>query len=114
MVKMKFLDVAMAIIVLLGVNGLSIASTNSGIDPIKPKKKQPRNVVFILTDDHRYDYMGFTGKVPWLETPNMDKLAAEGAYLPNAFVTTSLCSPSRASILTGQFSHTHTIVTRPR
>jgi len=69
-----------------------------------------RNVIFILTDDHRYDYMGFTGKVPWLETPEMDKLASEGAYMKNAFVTTSLCSPSRASILTGQYSHVHTIV----
>lgn len=70
----------------------------------------PRNVIFILTDDHRYDYMGFTGKVPWLETPNMDAMARNGAYLPNAFVTTSLCSPSRASILTGLYSHSHTIV----
>lgn len=80
------------------------------VSPVKKVKKKPRNVIFILTDDHRYDYMGFTGKVPWLETPNMDKLASEGAYLPNTFVTTSLCSPSRASILTGQFSHSHTIV----
>ena len=72
--------------------------------------KEPRNIIFILTDDHRYDYMGFTGKVPWLKTPNLDRLAAEGAYLPNAFVTTSLCSPSRASILTGLYSHVHTIV----
>ena len=79
-------------------------------NPKKSSKKKPRNIIFILTDDHRYDYMGFTGKVPWLETPNMDKLASEGAYLPNTFVTTSLCSPSRASILTGQFSHSHTIV----
>jgi len=69
-----------------------------------------RNVIFILTDDHRYDYMGFTGKVPWLETPNMDYLASTGAYMENAFVTTSLCSPSRASILTGMYSHEHTIV----
>ncbi len=71
---------------------------------------KPRNVIFILTDDHRFDFMGFTGKVPWLQTPNMDRLAHEGAYFPNTFVTTSLCSPSRASILTGQFSHTHTVV----
>lgn len=71
---------------------------------------QPKNVIFILSDDHRFDFMGFTGKVPWLETPNMDRLAKEGAYFPNTFVTTALCSPSRASILTGQFSHTHTVV----
>ncbi|MFC2123988.1 sulfatase [Bacteroidota bacterium] len=71
---------------------------------------QPRNVIFILSDDHRFDYMGFTGKLSWLETPAMDRMAGEGAYFPNAFVTTSLCSPSRASILTGQFSHTHRVV----
>jgi arylsulfatase A-like enzyme len=71
---------------------------------------KPRNVIFILTDDHRYDFMGFTGKLPWLKTPNLDMLAHEGAYMKNAFVTTSLCSPSRASILTGQYSHVHTIV----
>ncbi|MGK7397228.1 MAG: sulfatase family protein [Candidatus Cyclobacteriaceae bacterium M3_2C_046] len=70
----------------------------------------PRNVIFILSDDHRYDYMGFTGKVPWLNTPHMDRMAAEGAYFPNAFVTTSLCSPSRASILTGMYTHSHTVV----
>lgn len=71
---------------------------------------KPRNVIFILTDDHRFDFMGFTGKVPWLKTPNMDRLAREGAWFKNTYVTTALCSPSRASILTGQFSHTHTVV----
>lgn len=74
------------------------------------KGAKPRNVVFILTDDHRYDFMGFTGKLPWLKTPNMDRLYHGGAVLRNAFVTTSLCSPSRASILTGQYSHVHRIV----
>jgi N-acetylglucosamine-6-sulfatase len=84
---------------------------NATVTKLKKKKGvKPRNVVFILTDDHRYDFMGFTGKVPWLETPEMDKLAKEGAYFKNAFVTTSLCSPSRASILTGLYSHSHTIV----
>lgn len=71
---------------------------------------QPLNVVFILSDDHRYDFMGFTGRVPFLKTPHMDKMAREGTHVQNAFVTTSLCSPSRASILTGQFSHRHQVV----
>ena len=70
----------------------------------------PKNVIYILSDDHRYDFMGFTGKVPWLKTPNLDRLAAEGAYFPNAYVTTALCSPSRASILTGLYSHSHMVV----
>jgi arylsulfatase A-like enzyme len=71
---------------------------------------QRPNVIFILSDDHRFDFMGFTGKVPWLETPNMDRMAREGAWVKNATVTTALCSPSRASILTGQYAHTHTVV----
>ena len=69
-----------------------------------------RNVVFILSDDHRFDFMGFTGKLPWLKTPHMDRMAERGVYFDQAYVTTSLCSPSRASILTGLYAHTHTIV----
>lgn len=72
--------------------------------------KKPLNVVFILSDDHRYDYMGFMGRVPWLQTPSMDRMAREGAHILNAFVTTSLSSPSRASILTGMYSHAHQVV----
>ena len=72
---------------------------------------QPRNVVVILSDDHRYDFMGFHPDAPdFLRTPHLDRMAAEGAHLANAFVTTSLCSPSRASILTGQYAHNHRIV----
>lgn len=74
-----------------------------------PSGKSP-NIIFILSDDHRYDFMGFTNKVPGLNTPNLDRLANEGAHFQNAFVTTALCSPSRASILTGQYAHTHTVV----
>lgn len=71
---------------------------------------KPMNVIFILTDDHRYDFMGFTGKVPWLQTPHLDEMARSGLYFKNAFVSTSLCSPSRATILTGRYAHEHTIV----
>lgn len=71
----------------------------------------PRNVVVILSDDHRYDFMGFMPGAPdFLATPAMDRMAREGAHLRNAFVTTSLCSPSRASILTGQYAHRHGVV----
>ncbi len=69
-----------------------------------------RNVIFILIDDHRYDAIGFLKAQPWLETPNLDRLAKEGAHFKNAFVTTALCSPSRASVLTGVYAHRHRIV----
>ena len=73
-------------------------------------QQRPMNIIFILADDHRYDAMGFMNKVQGLETPAMDRMAAEGAHIKNAFVSTALCSPSRASILTGQYAHTHTVV----
>ncbi len=66
------------------------------------------NIIFILTDDQRYDAMSCAGH-PWLKTPNMDRLAKEGVLFQNAFVTTSLCSPSRASFLTGCYAHTHEV-----
>ncbi|MEM9015532.1 MAG: sulfatase-like hydrolase/transferase, partial [Verrucomicrobiota bacterium] len=67
------------------------------------------NLLVILTDDHRYDALGFLGH-PFLETPNLDRLAKEGVYFENAVVTTSLCSPSRASILTGLYAHNHGVI----
>ncbi len=73
-------------------------------------KRKPRNVIFILSDDHRYDFMGFLNNPKFLETPNMDRMAREGAYIKNATVSTALCSPSRASILTGQYAHKHGVV----
>ncbi|RMF39089.1 MAG: acetylglucosamine-6-sulfatase, partial [Planctomycetota bacterium] len=74
---------------------------------------RPRNVVFILSDDHRYDLMGFLGH-PLARTPHMDALARQGAHLKNAFVTTSLCSPSRASILTGLYTFRHRVIDNQR
>jgi len=69
--------------------------------------KRP-NLVFILTDDHRADFLGCAGH-PWLKTPNVDRLAGEGVLFNNAFVTTSLCCPARASFLTGCYAHTHEV-----
>ena len=67
------------------------------------------NVVFILTDDQRSDALSCMGH-PHLKTPRIDQLAAEGVLFKNHFCTTSLCSPSRASILGGLYAHSHGVV----
>ncbi|MPT49373.1 MAG: DUF4976 domain-containing protein [Sphingobium sp.] len=95
---------------------LASSSTASAADAPKslqlpriPKSK-PKNILFILTDDHRYDAMGFLKTQSFGETPTLDRLAHEGTFFRNAFVTTALCSPSRASILTGLYAHQHKVV----
>src|SRR5436305_7880123 len=67
------------------------------------------NIIFILVDDLRWDDLGCAGH-PFSRTPNIDRIAHEGAMFRNAFATTPLCSPSRASILTGEYAHVHGIV----
>ena len=69
---------------------------------------KPRNVVFVLLDDLRYDGMGFLQS--GLKTPHIDALARGGTYFPNTVVTSSLCSPSRATILTGMTARNHGVV----
>ena len=64
------------------------------------------NILFILTDDQRYNVTGYAGN-PVIQTPNLDALAEKGTYFDNAFVTTSICAVSRACILTGQYAHTN-------
>ncbi|MFN7925412.1 MAG: sulfatase [Bryobacteraceae bacterium] len=77
---------------------------------LAPAQSRRRNIVFILTDDHRFDFIGALGH-PWLKghTPNLDRLVNRGVHFRNAFVTSSLCSPSRASILTGLYMHAHKV-----
>src|SRR5207249_5234622 len=61
------------------------------------------NIIFILMDDLRWDEMDY----PFVKVPNIERIAREGVRFTNAFVTTPLCSPSRASFLTGQYAHKH-------
>ncbi len=68
------------------------------------------NILFIMTDDHAQAALSCYGN-PILRTPNLDRIAADGVRFQNAFVTNSLCLPSRATYLTGQYSHTHGLVT---
>src|SRR3954464_3409236 len=77
----------------------AIAATNSA----KP------NIIFVLVDDLRWDDLGCAGH-PFSQTPHIDKVAREGAQFLNAFATTPLCSPSRASILTSEYAHVHGVI----
>lgn len=64
------------------------------------------NVLFILTDDQRWDCISLNPDST-IATPKIDRLGHEGVYFPNHFCTTSLCSPSRGSILSGRYAHAH-------
>lgn len=68
-----------------------------------PKQNQP-NIIFIMSDDHAYQAISAYGS-ELNETPNIDKIAMQGIIFKKAFVTNSICAPSRAVILTGKFSH---------
>jgi N-acetylglucosamine-6-sulfatase len=98
----------------------------ASLDPAPADAATRPNILFILVDDLRYNALGCTGH-PFAKTPNIDRLAKEGAVFKNAFVTTPLCSPSRSSFLTGQYVHatgvrgngdnaalSHRLVTFPR
>jgi N-acetylglucosamine-6-sulfatase len=67
---------------------------------------QPPNILFIVGDNHNAATLGCAGH-PFIRTPGMDRIAAEGVRFDRAFNTTSLCSPSRASILTGAYASRH-------
>jgi N-acetylglucosamine-6-sulfatase len=74
--------------------------------PLVPAASSRPNILFILIDDLRFNALGITGH-PFMKTPHIDRIGREGAVFGRAFVTTPLCSPSRASFLTGRYVHAH-------
>lgn len=95
---------------------LSVAFWGASAPLIADEVKKP-SFLFIYTDDQRHDAMsvvqreqGGRGRFPWLRTPNLDRLAAEGVRFRNAFVVNALCAPSRASFLTGRYGHLNGVV----
>jgi arylsulfatase A-like enzyme len=103
-IKMKPMKHKPALLVFLfflfSGNGFSIPNEKGKPNPEKP------NIIFILTDDQRWDALGYSGN-KIIQTPEMDKLAENGAYFRNAIVTTPICAASRASIFTGVHERTH-------
>lgn len=83
------------------------ANLQSGLKSAEPARRP--NIIVVLVDDLRWDELGCTGH-PFVRTPNIDRIAYEGARFRNAFCTTPLCSPVRASLLTGLYAHHHGIL----
>ncbi|RPI77083.1 MAG: sulfatase, partial [Planctomycetaceae bacterium] len=79
----------------------------SGIQPGLAAESPP-NLVLIISDDQGWTDFGFMGHSV-IETPNLDRLARESALFPNAYVPTSLCRASLATLLTGLYGHQHRI-----
>ena len=93
------------------------AAALAGAAMLRAAPRRP-NFVFVYADDQRYDCLGAVqreqgaaARFPWFETPNLDRLAAGGIRFRNAFVVHSLCTPSRASYLTGRYTHSHGVYT---
>jgi len=91
-----------------------------GITPARAADRKP-NFLFIYSDDHRWDAIGTVqreqgdkARFPWIQSKGMDRLAAEGVRFRNAFVTLSLCAPSRAAFLTGRYNHLNGITNNSR
>ena len=87
------------------ISGLFIIScTNKEV--VSPQKP---NIIFIITDDQQTGLLGIEGHSV-IKTPNIDRIGEEGVLFQNFFVTTPLCSPSRASFLTGRYPHSHLVI----
>lgn len=71
------------------------------------EQKQP-NIILVLTDDQSYGMLGVTGN-DIVETPNIDELAKQGVLFTNAHVTSAICTPSRVSLLLGQYERKHSV-----
>ncbi|RCS26654.1 DUF4976 domain-containing protein [Polaribacter sp. WD7] len=81
-------------------NGLLSVNAQQKADSEKP------NIIFILTDDQRFDAIGYVGN-KFVQTPEMDDLAKNGTYFNSAIVTTPICAASRTSLLTGLYERSH-------
>lgn len=84
------------------------AALSSGLGGRAGYAQDRPNILFLLGDDHRWDVLGAAGN-PVVRTPNLDAIANRGTRFSHAFVTTSICMASRATILTGQYTSTHGI-----
>ena len=96
---------ALVVAACAGEPALDPPASSSAATSVGPRP----NIVVVVVDDLRWDEFGAAGHT-YLETPNIDRLAAEGALFENSFHAVPLCSPNRASLLTGQYPSRHGII----
>lgn len=91
---------------------LFILFTSNAFANQPKQKKKPLNILYIMTDDHAAHAIGkYNGRLSAVNpTPTIDSIATQGITYTNTFVTNSICTPSRASILTGQYSQTNGVL----
>lgn len=112
MTRPRCFDLLAAVVVAASVG---CAPTGADANPATSTEEAPTaaadrpNFVVVVVDDLRWDEFGAAGH-PFVETPNIDRIAAEGALFTNAFHAVPLCSPNRASLLTGQYPSRHGII----
>jgi arylsulfatase len=91
----------------LGGAALAAAAVSSpATEAARTTDARKLNVLFIMTDQQRYDCLGANGN-PIIQTPNLDRLAAQSANFSHFFVQSPVCVPSRASFFTGRYAHAH-------
>lgn len=109
MIKAKFHSLSkLNLFLLLCVAGFGISAIRiSSLSHTEPSSQKP-NIIYLLTDDHRFNALGVMGN-PIIKTPNLDQLAGGGILFKQAYVTTSICCVSRATMLSGQYMSRHKI-----
>ena len=93
-------------------NGLSMVALSLSTTAIFAAEGKP-NILYIMSDDHSFQTIGVYASVlkDYVKTPHIDRIAKEGVKMENCFVTNSISTPSRAAILTGQYSHHNQVYT---
>ncbi|MBI3280483.1 MAG: sulfatase-like hydrolase/transferase [Acidobacteria bacterium] len=82
-----------------------MAHAGAGAAAAAPNPDRP-NILFVLSDQYRYDALGANGNSE-VHTPELDHLAASGVRFEHCYAAQALCTPSRASIMTGKYPHSH-------
>lgn len=96
---MKFTTYLISVLLLL-----TACNTQRQVENYKLNEDKKPNIIFIMTDEHAKRAMS-AYSTDLIRTPNLDQIAKDGIQFNNAFVTNSICGPSRAVFLTGKHSH---------